>query len=310
MPTGALSLLDIAKTQADGFTKSVIQTYASAYHPMSVLPLLPAVGGRHAWNVEYQLPHTSTGARNFNASFSATRMAVSPFGENVKLYGGRIQVDRAMLKISPETLGQQRLGQIKAKAYCFTKDMFEGAGGTYLRGIKYWLDNETAFAAQSTSIGTASACSALLTDHLDILLNDLAVIPGQTFIYTTNNLALRVRKLSRGNAVANDVPYNVAYTPRDWGLALAAYNGVPVIPLVDGKGSNLLAVDDGDGECGVVYGVTFGTEMFTGFQQGPPELHNMTQADSYEYHELEHLVGTAPRSLRCIARLRYVTDAQ
>jgi hypothetical protein len=308
MPSGALTLLDASKQMSDAGMRSVIETYALAFQPLTMLPMQSEPTGSHKWDLEYQLPYTSGGARNFNADFSATKSQISPFAENVRIYGGRVQVDRAIAKLNPGKVAQEKISQIKAKARLFVSDMFKGTGGTYLRGIEDWLNNEVAFAGQTSNVGDASNCSTLLTDHMDKLLSMIAVVPGSTFIYTTQNVALRCRKLSRGTAISGDVPFATNYTPMQWGFAAGSYSGIPIIPLVDGKGADILSSDDGD-SCATVFAVTFGNDMFTGFQVSAPEVYNLGDSTSYNYFDLEHMVGTAPKAIRSIARLRYVQNA-
>ena len=309
MPSGQLTLLDTAKTLPEGPVRGVIETYASAYHPMTVMPMPEAMGGQWKWDLENELPYTTGGTRAINGSYSATKSQISPFFENVRIYGGQVKVDQALVKINPGKVAQERMSQIKAKARRFTIDMFEGASGNALRGIADWLDNEEVFANQTINIGAASAGGTLLTDHLDELLSLMATTQN-TYIYCSRQAHLRIKKLSRGTNATNDISFQNRFSPEQWGYFGGQYNGVPVIPLIDGKGNDLLSTTDGDGSSTRIYCVSYGPELFTGFQTGTMEVKPKGDSSVFNYFEMEHLVGTAPQAYRCIASLRYVDNDQ
>jgi len=310
MPSGAMTLIESAKTMDSPEKEAIINTYAASYHPMMKMQFLPAPAGSISWTIRNTLAYTSGGTRLVNGSWTATRGNKSPFTETFKIYGGEIKIDRAIIATNPGIVAEEKEDQIQAKALNFTKHIFEGVGGQYLRGIKDLLDNEQIFTNQTVDVGTASGGSMLQTDHLDQLLNVMNVEMGNTVIYCTDNIGLRSRKLARGNSASGDTGYNLNFSPLEWGFFAGYYNGVPIIPLKDGQGTDLLSTDEGDGSSCSVYAVTFGTKNFTGFQVQPPTVTPLNQADVYDYFDFEHYVGTAAKSIKCIGRLRYVTDAQ
>lgn len=305
----SLSLLESAKTLPDGLNKGVMMTYALAYHPMTVMPMQSAPTGVCAWNVEDQLPHTSGGFRNVNGTWTASVSQINPYSETSRIAGGRVQVDRFIESTNPSRVAAEKQAQIKAMAKLWTAGMFNGDGGTYLKGIDYWIDNVTAYSSQNIDTGTASAGALLTTDHLDSLLNAVNTVPGRTFIYMPDKVALRARKLARGTAVSGDVPYLTNYTPEQWGFFAGKYDDYPIIPLKDGKGSDLLETNLGDDNSTCVYAVTYGEDMFSGFQVKPMEIIALNQADVYNYFDLEWYSWCAPLAIRSIARLRYVENA-
>lgn len=308
MPTGAITLLEAAKTMPASQATGIVMTYASAYHPMLAMPMITEPQGVHSWNVENVLPYTTGGTRLINGTWTATRSDVSAFAETFKIYGGEIQVDRAIAKVNPGKVPQEKESQTAAKARIWTTDFFSGTGGQSLRGIDDWLTNEPIFANQTFNVGTASAGSVLLTDHLDRLLSLLNVVPGRTYIYCSDNLSLRASKLGRGGTVASDTSYNNNFRPEEWGFWNGNYRGVPIIPIKDGKGTDLLSITEGDGSSSTIYGVTYGENMLTGFQVDTPDVIPLTQADVYNYFDFEHYVGIAPKAIKSIARLRYVSN--
>jgi len=308
MPTGAQTLLEIAKTMPKSQATGIIMTYATTYQPLMALPLISEPNGTHKWNVEIELPYTSGGTRLVDGSWTNTRSNISTYSQDFKIYGGQIKIDNALSTLSPGKIPQEIESQTKAKARIFTKDMFIGTEGASLRGIKDYLDNDPIFVNQTIDIGTTSAGGVLLTDHMDNLISKINRVPGRTYIYCTQYAELRLRKLQRGSAVTSDVPYNLVYNQAEWGTFSGSYDGIPIVTLKDGKGDDLLPTDDGNGSCSTIYLVTYGPELFTGFQVAAPKIRPLTQADVYEYTSFEHYVGTAVKAIRSIARLRYVSN--
>ena len=308
MPTGSMTMLEAAKTMPVSQKRGIIQTYATQYHPMVAMPIITEPNGMHNWNLEYELPYTSGGTRLVNGTWTATRSAISPFTSTFKIYGGEIQIDRVIQKVNPDKVPQEKESQMKAKARQWTVDFIGGQGGAAMRGIDHWLTNEVAFATQTYAVGTASAGSVLLTDHLDRLLSMLNVVIGRTYIYLSDNLSLRASKLARGTSVTNDTAYQNRFRPEDWGMWMDNYRGVPIIPLKDGVGTDLISITEGDGSSTTVYGVVYGEDMLSGFQVSPPDVYPLTQADVYNYFDFEHLINIVPHAIRSIARLTYVSD--
>lgn len=309
MPTGAMTMLEAAKTIKNPKERGIVMTYALAYHPLTAMPIETEPTGQFRWNVDEQLPYTSGGTRAINGSWTATRANVAPFSSTAKIYGGEVKVDRYINEVNPGRVAHEKQMQIAARAYMWTKDMFEGAGGNDLRGIKDWIDNETLFANQNQDLGSSSAGYRLMTDDLDKLLSMLDVVPGRTFIYCSDNIGLRCRKLQRGNQATGDIGYLNQHQPSQWGYFSGNYAGVPIVVLKDGKGTDLLSTTDGDGSSTVVYGVTYGPSAFTGFQTSGPKVIPLTNNDVYNYFDMEWYVGIVPQSIRCIARLRYVKNS-
>ena len=309
MPSGAKTLIEISKTMPEGMDKGIIETYALAYHPLMAMPMQSAIGGIFKWNIEDTLPHTTGFTRAVNADFTATFGKKQPFNATAKIYGGKVQIDRYLAAVDPSQVAYDRIGQVKAKAYGATKDIFEGAGGNSMLGANHYFDNVEIFNTQTVNAGTASIGAVVTTDMMDELISKVNVVPGRTYIYTTDAVERRLMKLSRGANVSGDTSYQMRYSKNEWGYWQGDYAGIPIISLKDGKGANLLSATQGDGSSSTVYCITYGDEMFTGFQLGGNVALDLKDGTNYNYFVIEHYMGVAPCAIRCMARLRYVSDA-
>lgn len=306
-----LTLSDFVKTLPDGKQRTVINTYAMETHVTQMLPMADAPTGTFSYDINHDLPYQDSSAsatRVMNGNFTSTKAGVQKFEINNKVYGGKIAYDRAAAKINKaEVVRQQRL-QVMAKARQFTKDVFEGTGGEYLRGIKNIIDTVDVYKPQIVYVGGPSVGSALTEDKLDEALSLHNIIMGSTYIYCTRKVNLRAKKMSRGTGSTSAYSaYNLNYRPEEFGRFNGAYADVPIVPLIDGKGDDILSTTS---DICNVYIVTYGDENFTGFQVSSPDTYNLEGTSAVREWDLEHLVGTAPQSQKCITMLKYVANSQ
>jgi hypothetical protein len=308
--SGNVSLLDAAKNMTDSKEKGIIWTYALSNHVMMHLPIEES-NGRKVWKLVNDLARNTSAAtyRNLGAEFSTTKTPVQPIAANVKITGGRVTIDRALKKLSPDEVAIQKRGQIVSSARQLAIDIFEGAGGSAIYGIDNWITNELVFSNQSMDMGSASSCGLITEDGMDEFTGLLNKIPGQTFIYCNDAPARRIKKLGRGSGTTtSNYVYNINYRPEEFGTFAGMYDDIPIITMKDGKGDDMLSNTTGDGSCTTVYGVTYGPDNYTGFQKGGMEVIDMQEVSVNEAFDIEWMMNAVPQSVRCIARMRYVTN--
>jgi len=133
---------------------------------------------------------------------------------------------------------------------------------------------------------------------------------GRTYLYMNQTPYLRLQKIARGQASTTDfLTQNINYTETDFGKFAGFYAGIPCIVLKDGAGVDMLSNTKGDGSSTTVYGVTYGPENFTGFEDESIKFHEMKEISVMEAFDLEWGIGTAPQSKRCVAKLQYVANS-
>ena len=313
MATGNVSLLDAAKNMPPSRERGIIMTYALTTHVFTSAPIETQMTGVKKWKLAADLAYSSSANayRNIGSDFTATKTPTQPFVANVKVAGGRVQLDRVLKKLSPGDISVQRQGQISAQARQLTIDVFEGLGGSAIWGIDSWITNEEVFKNQTMNMGTASAGGLITEDGLDELVSLVNVIPGNTFIYANDAPSRRIRKLSRGTGTFASGTYvhNVNYSPEQFGQFAGAYDDIPIVTMKDGKGTDMLSNTEGDGSSTTVYIVTYGPENYTLFQQSPMEIIDMKEISVLEAFDVEWLVNGVPQSIRSIARMRFVKNA-
>jgi hypothetical protein len=269
----------------------------------------------YTWKIEDDLSWTgSTGKRNINADFTASEANVKPYETNVKIYGGKIQVDRFIQYHSPASVAFQEASQVRSYARELTIDLFEGSGGTALRGIRHWLLNDSAYSSQQVSAGADASGTLLTTSKVDELESLVDVIPGQSFFYCRDVVARRLRYISKGQQSNEQRMY---YGKNEFGMWSWMYDGIPIVVLKDGKGTDLLSVTEIDGAADQsdtcsLYLVTWGEEMasmITSNSTSAPDVTMQNDGSNYNYERMEWYVGSVPHRPRCVGRVRYIKNA-
>lgn len=320
-----VTLLEAAKLMEPSRKAGVVETYASAYQPMSVAPVINTGGkSTYTWTVEDDLAHTSGGKRNVGSDFDATQGNVKPYESEVKIYGGKIKVDEYITDHSPASVAFQEASQIRAMAREFTVDLFEGSGGSSLRGARDWLLYDGAFSNQEIDAGSSANGDLLTMSMMDELVSKVS--RNNPYIYMRDLVARRLKVLARGLS-ATDTSQRLNYTPDQFGMWSWRYDGIPIIVLLDGKGTDLLSTTEIDGYNGgtnsttsSVYAIDYGMEAASLFSSGAggsvgangvplPKLEMHGDGTNYKYERMTWYVGFVPHTIRCLARIRYVKNA-
>jgi hypothetical protein len=317
-----VTLLEAAKLMEPSRKAGVIETYAKAYQPMQVAPVINT-GGKdsYTWTVEDDLAHTSGGKRNVGSDFDATAGNVKPYESNVKIYGGKIKVDEFITDHSPASMTFQEDSQIRSMAREFTVDLFEGSGGTSLRGVKDWLANDGAFSGQTINAGSTVSGDVITMDMMDELVSKLSM--NNPYIYMRDIFARRLQRLARGMDATYSQRLN--YAPDQFGVWSWKYAGIPIVALKDGKGTDLLSITEIDGAAslsttGSIYAIDWGMESASLFASGAggqlgangvplPKLEMHGDGTNYKYERMTWYVGFVPHTIRCVARIRYIKNA-
>lgn len=311
-----LTLLEASKLMEPSRKQGVVGIYAEAYHPTRVAPVINT-GGKSAykWNVEDDLAHTS-GKRNPGADFTASAGDSKPYETEVKIYGGKIQIDEYIVDHSPASVNFQEQSQIKSYARDMCVDTFQGAGGTSLRGFRSWFTDDSAFANQNLATGSTASGDALTEDHLDEIID--AVDIGENTAFYANPMVVRsIKKLSKGSGTQK-----MQYTKDEFGKWSWSYDGIPVVSLVDGKGTGLLSKTELDAastnsDTQSLYLISWGIEqaayisssVIIGANGVPmPKFTKVNDGTNFLYERFTWYLGLVPHTPRSAARMRNIPD--
>lgn len=314
-----LTLVEAAKLMEPSRETGVVDIFASSYQPMTVAPVISTEGkSAYQWTIGSALSHTTGGKRNVGSDYTASAGRVTPYESEVKIYGGIIQVDDYIAYHSPASVRSQENLQIQSFAYELTKDIFEGDGGTSLRGFRHWMLNDPAYMGQEVSAGATASGVLMTLDKVDEMIEHVDRTPA-TYLYTNEIGARYLKKLSRGNATDQQ---RIEYGKDEFGMWSWKYDGIPVVVIRDGAGANILSTTEIDGATSAsdtysMYCVAWGTESAALFSSGPllgpggvpvPKVELQSAGTNYKYERFEWYAGLAPKKPRSIARLKHIKN--
>lgn len=301
----AITLLESAKQLENTRQKAALQLYSDTYHPLQVMGFSPAeAGGVLSWTIEDTLG--TSGGRAIGSDFTANNGTFIPQKAVTAIYGGKVQVDRAIRITNPTIVPGMKANKIRGFARQFTVDMFEGQGGVSLRGISKWIDD--VYTGQKIDGGGTVITMA----QMDALYDKLNVVAGRTYFYMTQTPFLALNVLSRTNGAGQQ---NIQYIKTDFGTRVPYYNDVPIIVLKDAKGVDILSTAEAStgahtgGTVTSVYGLTYGDDMVTGFHAAPMTFIDDKDATNFENFTMEHISGVAPKVVRSVTRMYNVKNS-
>jgi len=306
----ALSLLEASKLMPTGTPRALIQLYAETYHPLQVMPIQPRANGVMRWTVEDTLD-SNVGARAIGSDYIPGQGTVKPYASVTKAYGGKIQVDNKIQTEEGEAVSFYKGQQVRALARKTAIDLFEGTGGTSWRGVRDYVQNDPSYTGQNISANPGAAAIVPTMTLMDSLLFKANIVPGNTFIYSNLNPFQVMATLSRSNGVGQQ---NIFWQKDDFGVLVPFYNGIPWKLMRDGTGADMLSTTETEtantaGSACSIYVVTYGDEMFTGFQSSTPLVETAMDATNFKTSRLDWFAGVAPLIPRSVARLCNVKNA-
>jgi hypothetical protein len=307
-----LTLLEASKSQSDAKLKAAQQIYAETYHPLTQLPFVPAQpGGVLSWTVEDTL--ATIASRAIGADYTPDNGRDKPYAAVAAIYGGKVQIDRVTAGTNPASVPNKKANKIRSFARKFTVDMFEGQGGSDLKGVSKWIADD--YSGQAID----GSAAVLTMAKMDALYDKLNVVPGRSFFYMTQTPFLALNTLSRTPATGAQAIQYMVDTGNlmgfGFGARIAMYNDVPIVVLKDNKGNDILSTAETTagvhtgGTATSVYGVTYGPEMFTGFEALPFIRRDFVDNTNFESFLIEHVAGVAPKVFRSVARLYNVKNS-
>jgi hypothetical protein len=314
-----MTLLQAARLMEPSRERAIIELYASENQILAAAPVI-STGPAHLWKVEDALPYSTsaTGTRAVNGDFTASTGRTKRYEGKVKIYGGKIQVDRYIEHNYPQAVVADEVMQIKALSRQMFIDCFEGAGGQYLRSLSNWNTTDSAYTGQVVNAGATTTPVVVTVDKVDELLSKIKIIPGRTFLYMNDYPCRKILKDTKSTTYPGIAS---SYTPDSLTGMGGVYTGygpaVPIIVTQDGKGANMLSITEDDYSGGgansqSIYAVTWAEDaatLFSSNSQSIPQLLTKTDGSNFNYEVLEWFLGLAPQFPRCQAQLKYVKNA-
>lgn len=300
----ALTLLEAAKLEQDVIKKNIIEVFPQTSPILENLPFINVQGGVFKYNMENILPGIAF--RGVNEDYLEDTGVLQQSVESTKIFGGKSQVDRALVSERGEMAGELRAihDRLKAKAAAlfFTRMFFDGDSDDDPRefdGLNKRLTGD-----QLITAGTNGA--DLTSDMLDDLIDSIVGSPDMLLM--SKAMRREVTKLLKSDG-------RLTYGEDFFGKQVAMYGGVPIrIIEEDHLGETILDFDEDCGsseDCGSIYAIRFGEEEYvSGIQNGPMAVLDMgLQSDLQYLTVIEWLASFVILHPKSAARLQGVTQS-
>ncbi len=281
----ALTLLE-AQKHAKTPAELAVVTELAAGQLMSVLPFRNIEGNGLFWKREESLPEV--GFRNYNAGLSESYGEVSQQSESLKLFGGDIKVDRAIVQLEgPEAKAYQIQSRVRAMRMSWESLFINGDSN----------QNPSEFDGLKARVAEGSsqyidAAGALSADLLDELLDTVDAQGGSRYLIMSKASRRALTGLARANT-------QIEISRNEFGYQQLSYMGVPVLELDrDNLNQDIMGTSD-------IFCAAFGADLLTGIQNGGVNVRELGESSAAPQliTRCEWYCGLALVNGRAVARL-------
>ena len=294
-----LSLVE-AKKHATNPQELAIVSELAAGPLLSVMPFRNIEGNGLFWKREESLG--DVGFRNYNANYAENYAEVSQQSESLRLFGGDIKIDRAILDLEgPESRAYQVQAKTRAMRLSWESLFINGDSNqspAEFDGLAARLP-ATAHATNSQVIRNGSSAAALDLNALDEAIDAVDAQGGTKYLVMSKSARRYFINQARTSAQI-DIARN------EFGYQQMVYAGLPVIELDrDHQNAAILDATPADQS---VYVVTFGNDLLTGIQNGGVQVRDLgeSSASPQIVIRVEWYCGLAMVNGRSAARLTNV----
>lgn len=312
----SLTLVEAAKIAfANGETKraGIIATFAKASSWLANLPFRSIPGNSYAYNQEGALPGIAF--RAINEAYVASAGIVNPAAEALRVAGGDLTVDPALVKMFGEDVRATH-ESLKAKSLSasISNKLVKGDSTAEPREFDGLQARIPFGSSQLIAAGTTDAGDALSLFKLDQLIGTVSGPNKQLWLNKT--MIQRITQAARLYTVGGFVMWR----PDEFGRQVATYNGIPMVePYPENDGVEPLAFDEA-GDVGAtpagttatsIYCVSLGDGYLSGIQNGVMDVRDLGEDTSSPFltTRVEWLVSLVAEHPKCIARLGGISNA-
>lgn len=303
-----LTLLEASKLNSGEVKRaSVIQMFAENSDLLRALNWENVPGGSLSYTVEGSLPGVAF--RGYNETFTPSTGVVNPSVEVLKIAGGQLDVDKAMIKTrGPGIRASQEAMKVKALSLHIADKIINGDSVSNPREFDGLRKRIVGSQLIPANIGAPSANSPLSLEALDAAIDE---VDGATHLIMSKDMRRKLIKAARAG-VGGDITVDTD----QFGFRVSRYNDLPIlIADYDDNGQKIIDFDEagpaGGSTSTSIYVVRIGDGFVTGLQNGTMEVEDLGLLDdgtTYRTH-VEWLVGMAVMHGRACARVWGITNA-
>ncbi|MEL7494635.1 MAG: major capsid protein [Cyanobacteria bacterium J06554_11] len=310
----AMTLLEAKKLSTNATQLFVINEFIRS-RLLQVLPFRNVLGGALNYNTVGELP--GVGFRGINQSFDESTGVLVPQSESLKLFGGDMKVDTAIVD-REGTEGRTAHLQLKLEAarLRFEKAFFKGDAALEPRefdGLQKRITGN-----QLIVNGADGTGNALSIDSLKKAIDAVKAGTGRKYLFMNETVKRRIEGYYEGTA--NGM---LRYSVNEQGEEIMNYRGCEIVVIEDDEAGNAIlpfTETSPDGSTTTdntsIYCVRFGDLLTTGIQ-GPSSGVNGIYAEDFgriqaSPHYLTRVnwdCGLATLNGRSVSRLHGIQDA-
>lgn len=303
-----LTLLEASKLNSGEVKRaSVIQMFAENSDLLRALNWENVPGGSLSYTVEGSLPGVAF--RGYNETFTPSTGVVNPSVEVLKIAGGQLDVDKAMIKTrGPGIRASQEAMKVKALSLHIADKIINGDSVSNPREFDGLRKRIVGSQLIPANLGSPSSNSALSLEALDAAIDE---VDGATHLIMSKDMRRKLIKAARAG-VGGDITVDTD----QFGFRVSRYNDLPIlIADYDDNGQKIIDFDEagpaGGSTSTSIYVVRIGDGFVTGLQNGTMEVEDLGLLDdgtTYRTH-VEWLVGMAVMHGRACARVWGITNS-
>jgi hypothetical protein len=307
-----LTLVEAAKLAANnGETKraAVISMFARESSLLAAMPFNNIAGNAYGYDREGSLP--SVAFRGINEAYTESVGVINPLVEALKIGGGDLDVDMAILKTQGEGV-RAKHEQLKVKALAaeVTRVIIKGDSTSNPREFDGWQVRIPSGSSQLIPAGATSGGDALSLAVLDAAIDATS---GPTHIVANKTVRRLIQAAARTPAIAGYVTYSF----NEFGRRVTTYNGLPILtPYEENDGTDPLTFTEanpgGGSAVGTsIYVVGLGDGKVSGIQNGIMEVRDLgeLQTTPAKRTRVEWLVAQVVEHGRALTRIWGVKNA-
>jgi hypothetical protein len=274
---------------------------------LRVIPFMDIPGGAYTYIQEGQLPGVAF--RGINESYTTSTGVINPEVERLRIIGGDLDVDRALLKTHGAGIrtSQEKM-KVKALSLYLAGKVINGdseADPREFDGLRKRITGSMLFPAGSATGGDALSL-AILDDAID-------AVEGANYLVMSKKMRNRLSQAAKDP----DVTGYVVWDKDEFGVRTAYYNDLPILVTdYDDRGDQVIDFNEanpgGGSAVGTsIYVLNIGDDGVVGIQNGIMEVRDLGEMNDAPVlrTRIEWLASLAVLSGRAAARVWGVKNA-
>jgi hypothetical protein len=264
-----LSLVEARKHSRSPQELAVI-TELSSGPLLSTIPFREVQGSGVFFKREVELG--DVGFRAFNDSYTESYAEVQQYSEALKLFGGDVRVDRAIVELEgPQARAYQIQSKVRAMRLAWEGLFINGDSNSTAAefdGLSVRLP-AASHATNSQVVQNAGSAGVLNLNKLDEAIDAVDAQGGQKYLVMSKSARRHLSAVARASG-------QIEITRGEFGGQQLIYGGLPVLEI-DRDHKNVPILDSTPTDQSI-YVVSFGNDHLTGIQNGGPQVRDLGEA--------------------------------